>query len=83
MARRTICNAAANGVPTRGAWLLVTGEPCLLCAKLIHHAGIAKVFVVRGGYAGENGVEYLEAHGVHVAQVDGPQDPRLEAAAED
>ncbi|MCA9550026.1 MAG: hypothetical protein KC933_08325 [Myxococcales bacterium] len=78
-----ICNAAANGVPTRGAWLLVTGEPCLLCAKLIHHAGIAKVFVVRGGYAGENGVEYLEAHGVYVAQVDGPQDPRLEAAAED
>ena len=22
-----ICNAAANGVPTRDAWLLVTGEP--------------------------------------------------------
>ncbi|MCA9547014.1 MAG: hypothetical protein KC613_21580, partial [Myxococcales bacterium] len=32
-----ICNAAANGVSTRGAWLLVTGEPCVLCAKLIHH----------------------------------------------
>ncbi|MEE2667190.1 MAG: hypothetical protein VYC27_06075, partial [Candidatus Thermoplasmatota archaeon] len=23
-----ICNAAANGVPTKGAWLIVTGEPC-------------------------------------------------------
>ena len=33
-----ICNAAANGVPTRGAWLIVTGEPCLLCAKMLHHA---------------------------------------------
>ncbi len=77
-----ICNAAAGGVPTRGAWLLVTGEPCLMCAKLIHHAGIDKVIVVKGGYAGENGVTYLEDHGVQVAQVDGPQDPRIEAAAE-
>lgn len=72
-----ICNAAANGVRTRDAWLLVTGEPCLLCAKLIHHAGIARVLVVRGGYAGENGCAYLGDHGVDVVQVDGPQDPRI------
>ena len=26
-----ICNAAANGIQTQGAWLLVTGEPCVLC----------------------------------------------------
>ncbi len=71
-----VCNAAANGVPTRGAWLIVTGEPCLLCAKLIHHAGIEKVLVVEGGYIGENGIDYLEAHGVAVARVEGPRDPR-------
>lgn len=73
-----ICNAAAGGVPTRGAWLIVTGEPCMMCAKLIHHAGITRVLVVRGGYAGANGVDYLETHGVEVAWVDGPTDPRLE-----
>ncbi len=72
-----ICNAAANGVPTRGAWLIVTGEPCLLCAKLIHHAGIARVLVVHGGYAGANGCDYLECHGVDVLRVEGPRDPRL------
>jgi dCMP deaminase len=72
-----VCNAAANGVRCRGAWMIVTGEPCLLCAKLIHHAGIARVLVVQGGYAGENGVEYLRAHGVEVVSVDGPRDPRL------
>ena len=72
-----ICNAAANGVPTRGAWLLVTGEPCMLCAKLIHHAGIEQVSVVSGGYMGENGCDYLERHNVVVRQVDGPKDPRL------
>ena len=26
-----ICNAAANGVPTNNAWLIVTGEPCMMC----------------------------------------------------
>ncbi len=61
---------------TRDAWLLVTGEPCLLCAKLIHHAGIQRVLVVAGGYVGENGCTYLVEHGVEVVQVEGPQDPR-------
>ncbi len=72
-----VCNAAANGVRCRGAWLIVTGEPCLMCAKLIHHAGIVRVLVVEGGYAGENGVTYLRTHGVEVVEVEGPKDPRL------
>ncbi len=72
-----ICNCAASGVAMKGAWMLVTGEPCILCAKLIHHAGITKVIVVGGGYAGENGVGYLVDHGVEVASVEGPQDERL------
>ena len=76
-----VCNAAANGVRCHGAWLFVTGEPCLLCAKLIHHAGIEHVLVVSGGYAGENGVSYLQAHDVRVTHLEGPQDPRLAEAA--
>ena len=72
-----ICNAAASGVATRRAWIIVTGEPCILCAKLIHHAGIARVIVVAGGYAGENGVGYLQAHGIEVETTEGPRDPRL------
>jgi dCMP deaminase len=75
-----VCNAAASGVACRGAWLIVTGEPCLMCAKMIHHAGIAKVLVVEGGYAGENGVSYLRAHGVEVQTAPGPRDPRLASA---
>jgi len=75
-----VCNAAANGVPCRDAWLIVTGEPCMMCAKMIHHAGIVKVLVVEGGYAGANGVDYLRAHGVEVEGVEGPQDPRTVAA---
>jgi dCMP deaminase len=71
-----VCNAAANGVRCRGAWLIVTGEPCMMCAKMIHHAGITRVLVVAGGYAGDNGVDYLRAHGVEVVPTDGPRDPR-------
>ena len=73
-----ICNAAATGVPTGGAWLIVTGEPCMMCSKLIHHAGIARVLVVAGGYMGANGVQYLRQHGVEVQEVQGPKDPRAQ-----
>ena len=74
-----ICNAAANGVPTRNAWLIVTGEPCIMCAKLIHHSGISRVLVVDGGYGGANGVDYLTEHGVEIETVDGPKDPRFQS----
>jgi len=76
-----ICNSAAGGVATQGAWLIVTGEPCMMCSKLIHHAGISRVIVVAGGYGGANGVRYLQAHGVTVQAVEGPQDPRLDAGS--
>jgi dCMP deaminase len=76
-----VCNAAANGVRCDGAWLIVTGEPCMMCAKMIHHAGIARVLIVEGGYAGENGVGYLRQHGVEVVAVAGPKDPRLAEVA--
>jgi len=72
-----IANAAANGVSTRGSWLIVTGEPCPMCARLMHHAGVVCVVVVRGGYAGGNaGVDYLTRVGVRVVYRDGPRDPR-------
>ena len=71
-----ICNCAAGGVATKGAWLIVTGEPCMMCSKLIHHAGIERVIVVDGGYGGANGVEYLQSHGVQIQKAEGPRDPR-------
>lgn len=72
-----IANAARRGSSTADTWLLVTGEPCLMCAKLIHHAGVARVYVVQGGYAGgDDGPAYLRNHGVEVEYVEGPQDPR-------
>lgn len=72
-----ICNCAALGISTQGAWLFVTGEPCLLCSKLIHHAGIEKVIIIQGGYLGENGISYLQSHGISIDVREGPKDPRI------
>jgi deoxycytidylate deaminase len=73
-----VCNAAANGIKCKGAWMIVLAEPCMMCAKLIHHSGIAKVIVVDGGYmGGKDGVDYLRNNGVEVQEVEGPQDPRF------
>lgn len=71
-----ICNSAATGVKTAGAWMIINGEPCELCAKLIHHAGIIKVIVVDGGFMGPNGINYLLEHGIDVEYRAGPQDSR-------
>jgi dCMP deaminase len=72
-----ICNAAAAGVATAGMWVIVNGEPCLMCAKLIHQSGITRVLVVDKGYAGFNGVQHLRDNGVEVAAYDGPRDERV------
>ena len=61
-----ITNAARLGTPLDGCWLIVNGEPCLACAKLIHHAGLTTVICLKGGYSIEKGIEYLKAHGVIV-----------------
>lgn len=60
-----ICNAARQGASTLGAAIAITCEPCLLCAKLIHHAGIELVIYDSKGYSSE-GVEYLKSHGVEM-----------------
>ena len=63
-----ILNAARVGNKTSGKVMICTAEPCLMCAKAIHHAGIIEVVVDAGGYAGavRNGVEYLRNNGVWV-----------------
>lgn len=62
----SITNAARLGTPLDGCWLIVNGEPCLACAKLIHHAGISRVICLKGGYSSKQGIGYLQLNGVVV-----------------
>jgi len=73
-----VCNAARLGVKLNHSVVILLGEPCLTCAKLLHHTGIAHIYIVKGGYdsARPNGVAYLIEHNVGVEFVDGPKDPR-------
>lgn len=72
-----LTTCASKGVRTKNMWMFVSGEPCLMCAKLIVNAGVSCVVVVDKGYAGANGVHFLEKHGIEVKRVDGPKDKRL------
>jgi len=42
--------------------MIITCEPCLMCAKMIHHAGITSVLYLEKHYASIEGVDYLKMH---------------------
>ena len=52
-----------------GADLFVTHSPCLDCAKLIYQSGIKRVYFGTA-YRSAEGVEFLKASGVEVAQLE-------------
>ena len=64
-----IANAARRGASTLGAWCAVTIPPCLMCAKLMHHAGITKVFIASDGVYSDEGSKYLNEHNIEVCYV--------------
>ena len=65
-----ICNAARQGASTLGMAIAITCEPCLLCAKLIHHAGIELVIYDAKNYSPE-GLKYLDTAGVAIVEASG------------
>ena len=62
-----ILNATRVGQSTLGKWLIVNCDPCLMCAKMIHHAGIEMVIspLDHGGVHGE-GLAYLLENEVRI-----------------
>lgn len=64
-----LMNALRNHADIRGSIMIVSGEPCLMCAKLIHHSGIEKVYTIQGSYSAVDGVDYLKENNVAVIKV--------------
>jgi dCMP deaminase len=55
-----------------GATMFCTYSPCIDCAKLIHQAGITKLYY-RNSYKSNDGLDFLEQCGVDVISMPGPQ----------
>ncbi len=64
-----VANAARRGASTLRAWCAVTQAPCLMCSKLMHHAGISKVIVHEDSTYSTEGIDYLKQHGVLVESI--------------
>lgn len=62
-----IAKLARDGESGRGATLFCTHAPCIECAKLIHGAGINKVYY-RDVYRNDHGITFLNTCGVDIAR---------------
>lgn len=63
-----IIKLARDGESGYGSSLFCTHAPCIHCAKLIHGAGIKKVYY-RESYRDENGLAFLKACDIEVQKV--------------
>ena len=59
-----ILNACRTGTSTLEKWMFTSCDPCLMCAKAIHHAGIVKVFSPLNTVVHQEGLNYLKDHNV-------------------
>lgn len=65
-----ILKLARDGESGNGSSLFCTHAPCIHCAKLIHGAGINKVYY-RDTYRDSIGLEFLQKCNIEVDQVNG------------
>ena len=66
--QNAIIQAALHGVSVKDSTLYCTNHPCVICAKMIINAGIARI-VVRDGYSDELATEMLKEAGIIVETV--------------
>jgi dCMP deaminase len=63
--QNAIIQAALHGVSVKGSILYCTNHPCIICAKMIINAGIARI-VIRGDYHDDLAAEMLAEAGIEV-----------------
>jgi tRNA(Arg) A34 adenosine deaminase TadA len=49
--------------------MLCSCDPCLMCAKMIHHAGIERLYAPLLGGEHAEGLEYLRSNHVELCQL--------------
>jgi dCMP deaminase len=63
--QNAIIQAALHGVSSKGSTLYCTNHPCVICAKMIINAGVARI-VIRDGYHDKLAAQMLREAGVKV-----------------
>jgi dCMP deaminase len=63
--QNAIIQAALHGVSAKGSTLYCTNHPCVICAKMIINAGVARI-VIRDGYHDKLAAQMLREAGVRV-----------------
>jgi len=66
--QNAIIQAAVHGVSTKGSWIYVTHQPCIICAKMIINAGMTRV-VFSGTYPDEYALSLFEEAGTELVQL--------------
>ena len=66
--QNSIIQAALHGVSVKEATLYCTNHPCVICAKMIINAGVAKV-IFQEGYSDQLSDEMLQEAGVEVCKI--------------
>ena len=66
--QNAIIQAALHGISIEGATLYCTHQPCILCAKMMINARIAKV-VYQQSYPDQTALDFLQQAGIEVVRV--------------
>ena len=61
-----LMNALRKGISVAGCKMYITTAPCLVCARLIHHAGIKNVYYPVGSDYDQRGSNYLYLNHVDI-----------------
>ncbi len=69
--QNAIIQAALHGVNTKDSTLYCTNHPCVICAKMIINAGIARI-VIRDGYSDKLATDMLKEAGISVETLKKP-----------
>ena len=64
-----ISKIARSTISAKDADMFVTHSPCIHCAKMIHQAGISRVFYSTE-YSSLDGIEFLKKSGIEVVKID-------------
>jgi dCMP deaminase len=66
--QNAIIQAALHGISIEGATLYCTHQPCILCAKMMINARVAKV-VYQQSYPDQTALDFLQQAGIEVVRV--------------